>query len=824
VIDATQTASVASIAGAKFNSTKGNRDFKFIVAGNTPKENERIKKAEILPYPIIWNNKKYPVTEYTFSEDVNPYDYNQLMVLENDIRGILWDPNQVDSSDIMTFVPDEIITKDNSSKKNISDINSVSPDIFKVDNLNNIWVLGPALHLTRKDNKELQKTDMFIFGQVLGFNVANIIPEKLANDITVNVISKEGLNYGEVSEILKPLRKGTDKGIVKSAMGAIPIIGEYDVVVLGAGTAGAPAGITAAANGAKTLVIEYLHGLGGTSTWGLIGCYWDGFRDGYTAIIDEGVHNMGPSDHPRQLKNYKNDSNADWKSEWYRSSLVKAGGNIWYGALGSAAIIEGNKIKGIIVSTPYGRGAVLCDILIDSTGSADMAIAAGAEYEYGDKNSIALQGCGLPRKNPEDRYNNTDWTFINDTDVLDVSRVFIQGKIKHQGSYDIGKLPQTRERRRIKGQYTVSVYDVINHRTYDDTISYHKSSFDTHGVTVDPLFTLMPPEKRHIIYEADVPLRALRPQGIDNIIVTGLGASADRDAMPVIRMQPCLQNQGYAVGYLASCCIKENKSMDKIDIKKIQKHLVKMGNLPQRVLSDKNTKPFNDKKLSSALTGMGEDYHGLEILFTNKDKCAVMTEKAYKSSQDEKMKLVYASILSILGNESFGSDLGKKLSQTKDWDKGWHYTGMGQFGECMSRTDALIMALGKSRNKEFLQAINDKALVLAPNSCYSHYRAVSEAYENIKAKQSVDIIYQILTRPGMTNHEIGSYKDAIRKCVPGTSDVSTRNRALKELVLARALYLCGDKNNLGKDILSRYENSLQGFYSAFAKSTLENKA
>ncbi|MDO5571737.1 MAG: FAD-dependent oxidoreductase [Bacteroidales bacterium] len=824
VIDATQTAGVASMAGAKFKESKGNRDYKFITAGNTPKENPKIKKSEILAFPINWNGKKYPVTEYTFSEDINPYDYGQLMKLENEIRSILWDPNQVDSSDIISFVPDEIITKDNNSKIGISDISLINSDVFKVDNLNNIWVLGPSLHLMKKDNMEIGKTEMFVAGQVLGYNVANNISENLADNISVSVNNKEGLNYGDVNEILKPLRNNLNKGVVNAVSGAIPIIGEYDVVVLGGGTAGAPAGISAASNGAKTIVLEYLHGLGGTSTWGLIGCYWDGFREGYTSIIDEGVRNMAPLDHPRQIKDYKSKSNADWKSEWYRKNLINSGGSLWYGVIGSAAIVEQGKIKGIVVSTPYGRGAILCNILIDSTGSADMAVAAGADYEFGAKKSIALQGCGLPRKNPEDYYNNTDWTFINDTDVLDISRVFVQGKIKHQGSYDIGKLPQTRERRRIKGEYTVSVYDVINHKRYDDTISYHKSSFDTHGVTIDPLFTLIPPEKRHIIYEADVPLRALRPKGIDNIIVTGLGASADRDAMPVIRMQPCLQNQGYAVGYLVSCCIKENKSLNKIDIKKIQKHLVNMGNLPKRVLTDKETKPFNDKELKGALSTVNDNYKGLEILFTDKQKCDKLADKAYHSSDNENDKFIYASILAMLGNNRYGADLGKKLSQIKEWDKGWHYTGMGQFGECMSRTDALIMALGNSRNKDYINAINEKALILTPNSCFSHYRAIAEAMENINSPEFADVVYQILMRPGMTNHEIGCFKDAQRKCVPGGNDVSTRNRALKELVLARALYLCGDKNNLGKETLIRYANSLHGLYSAFAVSTLENKA
>lgn len=70
----------------------------------------------------------------------------------------------------------------------------------------------------------------------------------------------------------------------------------------------------------------------------------------------------------------------------------------------------------------------------------------------------------------------------------------MQAKTKLQEQYDLVKIPQTRERRRIIGDYIISVYDVINHRRYPDTISYHKSSFDTHGMIIDPLFILNPPE------------------------------------------------------------------------------------------------------------------------------------------------------------------------------------------------------------------------------------------------------------------------------------------------------------------------------------------
>ena len=412
--------------------------------------------------------------------------------------------------------------------------------------------------------------------------------------------------------------------------------------------------------------------------------------------------------------------------------------------------------------------------------------------------------------------------FVDDTDILDVSRAFVQAKIKLQGQFDMVKIPQTRERRRIIGDYTISVYDVINHRRYPDTISYHKSSFDTHGMITDPLFILNPPEKRHTIYDADVPLRCLLPQGLEGILTTGLGASAHRDAMPVIRMQPCLQNQGYAVGYLSAQCIKENKSIRKIDIKKIQRHLVKIGNLPERVLKDKEFKGFSKSEMNKALASVTDNYKGLEVLLTDHKRCIELVSKRIGQTEG-KEKVILASILCILGNKEYASTIEKAVQEYKEWDEGWHYTGMGQFGMCLSRLDALITALGNSKDPSVLSTILEKAQLLEPEDYFSHFRAIAMATEAIGSKNAVTELANMLTKPGVRFHSMNSYIEARNKAVPNLNDTSTRNRALKELHLARALYLCGDKEGLGEEVLRRYENGLQGHYARYATEILNSK-
>ena len=55
----------------------------------------------------------------------------------------------------------------------------------------------------------------------------------------------------------------------------LPIAGEYDVIVAGAGPAGVSAAVMAARMGAKTLLLEYNNCPGGISTSGLMS-HWTG--------------------------------------------------------------------------------------------------------------------------------------------------------------------------------------------------------------------------------------------------------------------------------------------------------------------------------------------------------------------------------------------------------------------------------------------------------------------------------------------------------------------------------------------------------------------
>lgn len=817
IIDATHVASVARIAGAQFTEFNPQEyTFNFVTIGSESQSIPDVK-AEKVPYSITVKNKQLPVVRYSFQMYVEDDSYAVIQEIEQKIRDKVWTPDQSDSSDILEYIPFVSILSENGFNKNISSVREIPIKALKPKGIKNLWVLSPSADMPDEISAMIMRP---LYGTSLGIIVGETVALSV-KDTPLNISGEVGNSEikgdykGEVRELLQLLRPEIDHGFVTSSNDVLPVLGSYDIIVMGGGTAGAPAGISAARQGAKTLVLEYLHGLGGIMTLGLIGRYWDGYREGFSSEVDNGVQNMAPLDHPRQMKNWKSDHSSDWKQEFFRRELRKAGGDLWFGILGCGALVKNNKVVGVVITTPYGRGIVLSNIVIDSTGSADVAIAAGADYNYTGQN-VAVQGAGMGHWKPEDFYNNNDWAFIDDSDVLDISRIYVQAKKKLTGHYDMVKLPQTRERRRMVGEYTVSVYDVISKRRFPDTISYHMSSFDTHGMIVDPYFILSPPEARHTIYDADVPLRALLPKGMDGIIVTGLGASADRDAMPVIRMQACLQNQGFAVGYLAATAIKENRSIREINIKKIQKYLIEMGNLPDRILKEKTFKGYNDNEFSIAAKSVKDNYKGLEVLLTDHDRCRKIMRKEIEFVTLPNDLITYASVLCMLGDNSYAHIIAGEIKKNRNWDTGWNYTGMGQFGPSMSRMDSLLFALGKSKDKDSLPVILEKASLLEAESSFSHFRAIAFALGEIKSKEAVPILHDLLMQPGMRYHHISSYKDAHRKVVPLTNDTSVRNAALKEIHLAYALFACGDKNHLGESILNNYANGLQSHYARFA--------
>jgi hypothetical protein len=173
---------------------------------------------------------------------------------------------------------------------------------------------------------------------------------------------------------------------------------------------------------------------------------------------------------------------------------------------------------------------------------------------------------------------------------------------------------------------------------------------------------------------------------------------------------------------------------------------------------------------------------------------------------------------------NFGVDtLIQSIKSYDKWDKGWNYTGMGQFGECMSYLDSLIIALGRTKQQKAIECITEKAEKLTTESDFSHFRAVAIALESIGRSKGAEILDNLLDLPKVTGHFATNIQKAQAVTDQNWTNTEVRNKALREIILARALYRCGDKNGRGEEILKHYANDLRGHYFLHTSAVLRQE-
>jgi len=148
---------------------------------------------------------------------------------------------------------------------------------------------------------------------------------------------------------------------------------------------------------------------------------------------------------------------------------------------------------------------------------------------------------------------------------------------------------------------------------------------------------------------------------------------------------------------------------------------------------------------------------------------------------------------------------------------------MGQFGATTSSMDNLIIALGRTGQSSGTEAILEKIGQLNSKSEFSHYRAVAMAAESLGDARAAKPLADLLETKGVSGHDFVEIKDVRGRTPASRVDTTTRNNSLRELILARALYRCGDHKGVGEKILKRYARDLRGHYSRHAAAVLAEK-
>lgn len=583
-----------------------------------------------------------------------------------------------------------------------------------------------------------------------------------------------------------------------------------DVVVAGGGCAGSAAAIAAAREGRRVILCEFLHHLGGMGTSGGIGQYWQGRVCGFTAECDGRVRALGAV------------VQAVGKREAWRRMCRESGVVVLFGAKVTDAARVGGRIVSVGVMTDYGRLVLRARAFVDATGNADLVAAAGGETAFLDDGPLCVQGAGLAPRPLGVGFVNSDFDYVDTTEPSDVSRFLARGRLGAPDVWDVAQLVGARDRRRIVGDVTVTGEDIVRGRRFADVVCRTRSNFDSHGPVFGDLSLLSGGAKRRF-YDGAIPYRALLPRGLANVIAPGLGMSANREAMPILRMQPDVQNAGYAAGLAAAFSLgTASGSFRDVDVAALQRRLVEKGVLSPDVLSWRDA-PIRDEEVSAAVATLGDGYRGIAVVLSARDRALPLLRAAYaaQAAVGSDRALVYAHVLGVLGC----SDGAPTLVRALDSDQG-HPTidglwreGLHAYARRFEYRDSLVIALGRTRSARAEPVLRREAAGLDGASDYLHFRAVVNALENLGMSGELRAVAR---KPGVLGHvESGA---AARRPLSGYSPkrhgvTDAEAGAMRELDVAAAIFrTTGDA-----ELLRPWTDDGRGVFARYARNVISGQ-
>jgi hypothetical protein len=391
----------------------------------------------------------------------------------------------------------------------------------------------------------------------------------------------------------------------------IPVKGNFDVVVIGGGPAGASAAIAAARTGVSVALIERYGYMGGQATGGLVIVLCgltDSKRQIIKGICQETIGEM------RKLDATKGWPEVTVDPEILKYVLDKAamgsGVRVYLHSLVVDLIHNDQVVEYAVIQNKSGRQAIQGKVFIDATGDADSASWCDIKYYKPDKTELLPVTLTFrvgnvqlrkvrqyfrdhPQKwletidfdgNAEFRFNGWRMTtnksevwfdalFLKNIDATDVedltraemmSRKYVQiafeeiRRIPGFGqSYVQDTAPQlgVRETRRIVGRYTLTKNDISE--DFHDSIARARNYHCGESASLS------------------IPFRCLVPQGVSNLLFAGRCISVSPDVFDSIREIPCCMATGEAAGIASALSALGSKHPADIDVKLLQDELIK---------------------------------------------------------------------------------------------------------------------------------------------------------------------------------------------------------------------------------------------------------
>ena len=400
---------------------------------------------------------------------------------------------------------------------------------------------------------------------------------------------------------------------------------ECDVLVAGAGTAGALAGIAAARRGHKTVLLEAGTAPGGIGTSGGIHMYYCGIRGGLQDEVDDRLEKIAPLFAPAQsCRGYHPEA----KKTVLEAMLSEAGAEVRYGTMLVGAVSDEQpglaragdepvrKISEAVVASATGGASWRARVFIDSTGDADLASWAGARSLFGRESDGLPHAYSLSSGRVREgrmQIVNFDAGYVDPTDSGDLTRarraalaLYRAEKFtaEERPTY-IAPLLGLRSSRQVICDYQVTFADTVRGAHFDDAVAECFSHYDNHGFD----YSMDSDEAMFWVWVlghwtrdtgCQVPYRSLLPRGVENLIVACRALGVTYDAAMMLRMQNDMQRLGEVAGIAASMAIDGNTSPRGVNGVQLRAELVASGAMlapgEQSRLAGKWQEAFGDRK------------------------------------------------------------------------------------------------------------------------------------------------------------------------------------------------------------------------------------
>jgi hypothetical protein len=430
-------------------------------------------------------------------------------------------------------------------------------------------------------------------------------------------------------------------GFYEEPSRSLPVIAECDVLVVGGGPGGIGAAVSAARNGAKTILVERFGSFGGTWTAGILSAIMPyPYVKGIFAEVVTGWQKRGGWNEGHWGAQDGWGGGGTYDSEVAKVVLdrlvVDAGVTPFFFAQVASVIREGSRVRGVIIESKEGRQVILARMVIDSSGDGDVSVMAGVPSDKGREEDGAVQPMTMifkmtgvdderataskqadhdftkawqaakargevtvPRedvlatRNPkagEWNFNTTRIINKDGTKLRDVTDAMIEGR--RQVAEVAAFL-----RKNIPGFENAVVSETAPHIGVRETRrirgDYTVSTQDI--VEVTPFEDCIARGNWFIdihsptgegtvrVYPPDgkwyeVPYRTIRAQGIDNLLVASRCIDSSHEAHAAIRVTPQVMAIGEGAGAAAALCVKLGlKSTRDLDAKLLRETLRKQG-------------------------------------------------------------------------------------------------------------------------------------------------------------------------------------------------------------------------------------------------------